>query len=430
MQIGEETPEALIRASSSPVLAANPRDPKNYVVGYRIELPAYSCGVAASFDAGLSWVPGRLDLPPDTERCYTTSLAFDGAGTLHLVFVTLAGAGNVPAGVWATRSEDGGRTFAPAAQVLGAEKFMVRLAIDATASPSRIFLTWVEAAGVGFLQMNPPSAVMMAVSNDGGATFGAPVQVSAAHRDRVGASVPVAGPEGSVTVVYYDYRNDAFDFQNIEGVYDGTFQLVAARSTDGGVTFSESTIDAAVRPPEPFLVFTPPFPGAVSDSMGNLYVVWSDARSGMPATLLAASRDGGSRWGTPVRVDAGGDGALLPQVAAAPSGRVDVIYAAVGAGPEQPTTIRFTSSDDGGRTFGPVVSVNTPYRRDWLPANPRPGTDGDLGSTLALLSDRHSAYAAWPDSRRGGSDVLRVDLVGAPVALIADGSRRTPAAAE
>jgi len=283
---------------------------------------------------------------------------------------------------------------------------------------------------VGFLQMSPPSVVMMAVSNDGGATFGPPVQVSAAHRDRVGAPVPVAGQKGSVTVVYYDYRKDAFDFQNIEGVYDGTFELVASRSTDGGATFTESTIEGAVRPPEPFLVFTPPFPGAVSDSKGNLYVVWSDARLGSPAVFLAVSRDGGSRWGTPVRVDAGGEAALLPQVAAARSGRVDVIYAAVGSGAERPTTVRFTSSDDDGRTFGPVTALNEPYRRDWLPANPRPGTEGDLGSTLALLSLPESAYAVWPDSRRGGSDVLRVDLVGAPVALTADGNRRTPAAAQ
>lgn len=429
VQIGEETPEALIQANSSPVIAANPRDPDNYVVGYRIELPAYSCGVAASFDSGRNWDPGRLDLPPGAERCYTTSLAFDADGTVHLAFVTLAGEGNVPSGVWITRSRDGGRTFETASQVLGAEKFMVRLVVDRGSAPARVFVTWVEAASVGFLQMAPPSAVMSMVSEDGGITFEPPVQVSAARRERVGAPVPVVGGGGWVTVVYYDYGRDAFDFSNVEGVYEGTFELVAARSTDGGVTFSEEVIDAAVRPPEPFLVFTPQFPGAVSDAGGGIHVVWSDARSGTPGVLLSSSDKDGTNWTKPVQINAGDEHALLPQIAANGSGRLDVIYAAVGDGRGSPTVIRFTTSDDGGRTFGPVSAINEPFRRDWFPANPRPGTDKDLGSTLALLSGEKSAFVTWPDSRKGGADVLRIDLVGAPVDLADDGRRRTPPAA-
>ncbi len=430
IQIGEETPEALIQAASSPSVAVHPRNEDNLVVGYRIELPAYSCAVAVSFDGGTQWEPSRLDLPPGAERCYTTSLAFDAEGIVHLAFVTLAGPGNVPSGVWLARSEDGGRSFLPAVEVLGKEKFMVRLAVDRVASPARIFLTWVEAAGVGFLRMTPPSAVMMMTSTDGGATFGPPVRVSPPQRDKVGAPVPVAGRNGAVTVVYYDYRKDIFDFQNIQGVYEDTFELVAARSTDGGATFSETAVAGDIRPPEPFLVFTPPFPAAAADTRtGAMYAAWSDARAGAPAVLLSTSSDGGARWSRPVRISTAEERALLPQISVSATGRLDVVYAAVEAGEGQRTRVRFTSSADGGRTFGPVTALNEPFRRDWFPAHPRPGTDKDLGSLLGLQSTGKGAYAVWPDSRRGDSAVLRVDIVGAPVRIAGGGRQREPSPA-
>ncbi len=427
VQISEETAEALIQAASSPSLTMHPDNDDNLVIGYRIELPAYSCAVAVSFDGGRQWDPSRVDLPAGAERCYTTSLSFDRDGVVHLAFVTLAGQGNVPSGVWLSRSEDGGRSFLPAVQVLDKEKFMVRLAVDPTASPARMFVTWVEAADVGFLQMSPPAAVMMMTSADGGATFGPPVRVSSPRRERVGAPVPVMGRNGSVTVVYYDYGKDIFDFQNIEGVYDGTVELVAATSSDGGVTFSEATITGEVRPPEPFLVFTPPFPSAAADTRtGMLYATWSDARAGKAAVLLSRSDDGGSRWSEPVRLDTGTERSFLPQVSVSSTGRLDVLYAAVGPAEGQSTRVRFTSSGDHGRTFGPASALNEPFRRDWFPANPRPGTDKDLGSTLALQSGENTAYAAWPDSRRGGSDVLRVDMVGARIRITTGAGGRTP----
>ena len=431
VQVGEETDESAIRAASTPVLAANPKEPRNYVVGHRVELPAFSCAVAASFDAGATWVTTTPALPAGAERCYSTSLGFDGSGVLHLAFVTLAGAGNVPSGVWLTRSGDGGRTFDTARQVLEAQKFMVRLVVDPTTSPARLYLSWVEGSGVGFLQMAPPARVMMRVSTDGGETFGEPVRVSSASRDRIGAAVPVLVGDGAVTVVYFDYRRDAFDFQNIEGRYDGTFQLLAATSSDGGATFSETTVDPDVVPPEPFLVFLPPLPAVAAGQDGTVHVAWSDRRSGTPAILLSTSGDSGRSWEPPRRVDDGGGAALLPQLALGPDGRLDVVYAEVGEGDGGPTRIRFTASTDSGRTFGPAAPLNEPFLRAWLPVSPREaaGAGPDLGSALGLISLADGAYVAWPDTRLGGLQTRRTDIVGAHVQVTADAApRRLPEA--
>ena len=431
VQVGEETDESVIRAASTPVLAANPRDARNYVVGHRVELPAFSCAVAASFDAGATWETTTPALPAGTERCYSTSLGFDRGGVLHLAFVTLAGAGNVPSGVWLTRSADGGRTFDPARQVLDAQKFMVRLVVDPTKSPAHLYLSWVEGSGVGFLQMMPPARVMMRASTDGGRTFGEPVQVSGRGRDRIGAAVPALAGDGAVTVVYFDYRRDAFDFQNVEGRYDGTFELVAATSSDGGATFSETTVDPDVVPPEPFLVFLPPLPAVAAGGDGTVHVAWSDRRSGTPGILLSTSGDGGKTWDPPRRVDGGGGSALLPHLGLSPDGRLDVVYAEVEEAEGGPTRIRFTASTDGGRTFGPAAALNEPFLRAWLPVSPREaaGAGPDLGSALGLISLADGAYVAWPDTRLGGLQTRRTDIVGARVQITADAApRRLPEA--
>ncbi len=427
VQVGEETDEAIVRAASSPTVAVNPTNVSNLAMGYRIERPSFSCGVAISYDAGRSWDPSGLTLPPDTERCYTTSLGFAKDGALHLVFITLAGPGNVPSAAWLTRSVDGGRSFEPAKKVLEQEKFMVRLAVDNNTSPARLFLTWVEPASVGLFQMAPPSSVMSIVSTDGGATFGQRVRVSDAKRERVGAPVPLVGSGGALHVLYQDYGKDVFDFQNVQGRYEGTFENVLATSSNGGGTFSETVVDANVRPPEPFLVFIPPFPAIAADRENNkLYVAWSDARGGKAAVLLSVSSDGGKSWGPPKRVDDARGEAFLPQLAVAPNGRLDVAYVSVAEGAGGPTEVNLTSSGDNGKTFGPAQAMNRPFFRELFPISPRREAGRDLGSALALVSKDSEAYLAWPDTRRGGSDTLRVDIVGAPASIEGNGPARRP----
>jgi len=425
VQVGEDTDQALIQTASTPSLAVNPKDAKNYVIGYRVERPDFSCAVTASFDEGRNWEPAAFDLPPGAERCYTTSLGFDKDGTVHLAFVTLAGTNNVPVAAWVTDSNDGGRTFRPATKILDKDKFMVRSAVDPASSPAKVYVTWVEPSGIGLFQMAPPSAVMMMASSDGGATFGAPVRVSDSRRERVGAPVPVVGAGGALHVLYYDYRKDVFDFQNEPGRYEGDFELVTATSRDGGASFSESPVDGAVRPPEPFLVFTPPFPALAADPKdGRLYAAWSDGRAEKPAVLLSVSDDGGKKWSKPERVDDGLGDALLPQIGVAPDGRLDLAYVSVRDGEGRPTEIRLTSSADHGKTFGSAQALNRPFFRDLFPVSARQEAGRDLGSALAVASAKSAAFVAWPDTRRGGSDTLRADIVGAPVEVKSSGSKR------
>ncbi|HSH60510.1 MAG TPA: sialidase family protein [Acidimicrobiales bacterium] len=427
VQVGEETEEAIVRSASTPVVAVNPVNANNLVMGYRVERPSFSCGLATSYDAGRSWDPSGLTLPPGTERCYTTSPGFAKDGVLHLAFVTLAGTNNVPSAAWLTRSLDGGRTFEPAKKVLEQEKFMVRLAVDNSTAPARLLLTWVEPASIGLFQMAPPSSVMSIVSTDGGATFGQRVRVSDAKRERVGAPVPLVGSGGALHVLYQDYGKNVFDFQNIEGRYEGTFENVIATSSNGGGTFTETVVDAKVRPPEPFLVFTPPFPAMAADREKNkLYVAWSDARGVKAAVLLTVSSDGGKTWGPPKRVDDARGEALLPQLAVAPNGRLDVAYVSVGEGAGRPTEVNLTSSSDQGKTFGPSQAMNRPFFRELFPISPRREAGRDMGSGLALASKDSEAYLGWPDTRRGGSDTLRVDIVGAPASILAKGPARRP----
>ena len=140
--------------------------------------------------------------------------------------------------------------------------------------------------------------------------------------------------------------------------------------------------------------------------------------------LLSVSSDAAASWSPPRRIDEGVGEALLPQLSVAPNGRLDVAYASVRDGSGKPTEIRFTASDDQGESFGPVSSLNRPFFRELFPLSAKRDAGHDMGSALGMVSGDSMAYVAWPDTRRGGSDTLRVDIVGAPVRVSGQGKSR------
>ena len=118
--------------------------------------------------------------------------------------------------------------------------------------------------------------VFVAISRDGGATFGSPVQVNrAAGEARLGgelpprvALMPVRGGEPEI-IVLWTARTD-------------TTQIKMARSRDGGRTFTEATaLQAADAPGERG------WPALAFDAEGAAHVIWLDHRG-----LARAKSDG------------------------------------------------------------------------------------------------------------------------------------------
>ncbi len=417
-----------ISANNSPALARNPRRAANLVVVNRIDTPNFGCGLHVSLDNGRSWSDTPVPTPGGEEpKCFAPDVTFDSEGTMHMSFVTLRGLGNVPNAGWTVRSEDGGRTLSRPVRALGPLAFQVRVTAD-PGRPGRLYMTWLQASGTGIFRFAAPgNPIRFARSDDGGATWQQPVRVSGPDRERVVAPTPAVGRDGELYVLYLDLGEDRLDYEGGHGgqggpPYPGPFQLVLARSQDGGATWAESVVEDRVVPTERFLAFLPPFPSiAVDPASGRVYVGFQDGRLGDPdAWVWSLPRDG-RRWEGPARVNDTPErdrrSQYLPRLAVAPNGRLDVVYYDRRADPGNVMNeVSLQSSQDAGRTFGARVALSS------RPFDSRIGAGSerrlpDLGSRLGLVSDDSTALAVWSDTRAGTVDSNKQDIAGAVAAF-------------
>jgi hypothetical protein len=409
----------LIDANNSPSVVANPRRPENAVIVHRVDRPLFSAVLRWSENGGANWETSALPLPAGTDRPFAPDAAFAPDGTLYVVYVNLAGRGNVPDNLWLSRSSDGGRTLSPPTRISGRLAFQARLAVDQAGT---VHVTWLQAAEVApFAFAGGPNPVVTAHSSDGGRTFSSPTQVSDPERERVGAASPVIDGNGRLVVLYQDFKGDRRDFQNLEGpAWSEPFALVLTLSTDGGRSFARGVeVEQQVVPTRRFVVFLPDFPSLAAGPDDDFYVAWSDGRNGDEDVFLRRSTDGGRSWSPPVRVNDNrlkdGTNQYLPRVAVSPGGRVDVIFYDRRRDPgNTKTDAMLATSYDGGRSF-----VNTRVSSTSFDSRVGPTSAAhfpvDFGTRLGVVSYDDSTLAAWTDTRFGSEDTGRQDIVAARI---------------
>lgn len=420
-------------AHNSPLIVADPGDPDFLAMASRIDSPDFGCELHVSEDGGEGWLPVRAvtALPPGAEKCYAPELAFDREGRLYFLFIGLRGEGNSPVGAYLVSSNDRGRTFSSPVEVLGPERYMVRLAIDQTMGErGRLHLVWLQAGADPPLGGLPdaPNPIMASYSDDGGETFSRPVRVSDASRRRAVAPAVAVGRDHALHVLYYDLEEDVRDYQGLEGpAWDGTWSLVLASSSDGGRRFGRGvTVDDDVRPAERvMLIFTMPPPALVADDEGRLYASWPDARNGDSDVLLSRSSDRGKAWEQPRRLndDRQGNGRhqYLPRLAVSEEGRLDAIFYDRRADRENlRNDVFYTFSRDAGSTF----SANAKITGE--PSDSRVGQRYDVpsardlvefGSRLGLVATPSAPVAAWTDTRNAATSSYVQDIFATRVEL-------------
>lgn len=423
-----------ITANNSPTLVRNPKNAAGLAVVNRVDSPAFSCALHTSGDGGATWRRRPLPFPAgeeDPPRCYAPDAAFGADGTLHVTFVTLKGLGNVPNAVWIVSSPMGTGPFTDPVRIAGPLAFQVRLVVD-PAAPGRLHVTWLQADDVALYAFpTTGNPIVMAGSDDGGATWGQPVKVSSPRRERVVAPVPVIG-DGVLFVTYLDLRDDRLDYAGAHqgdggDPYDGNWSLVVARSTDGN-RWEETLVDDRVKPMERFVVFLPPAPSVAFDpARRRLHVAFQDARSGDADVHLWSSGDGGRTFTGPRRVndDSGRATAqYLAKLAVAPGGRLDVLYFDRRAdAADRHNEVSLQSSTDGGRSFGARLRVSDVAFDSRIGYGQERGLP-DQGNRLGLVSTDERALAVWTDTRSADPRIGEQDLARAVVAFTPASSLR------
>lgn len=195
---------------------------------------------------------------------------------------------------FATRSEDGGKTWAPNHPIATSEACPCCRTALATAPGGVVYAAW-RAVLPGNIR-----EVVVARSNDRGSTWSTPVRVQTDNW-QVDAC-PHAGPALAVD------SNERLHVTWWSGK-EGDAGVFYARSDDGGKSFTDVTPLGTAEFSQPAHVQL-----AIGDS-GVVAVAWDDGTLQTPRIALRISRDGGSRF-APVRyISAEGRAASFPVLA-------------------------------------------------------------------------------------------------------------------
>jgi len=222
--------------------------------------------------------------------------------------------------------------------------------------------------------------VYVAVSLDGGASFGTNIKVSDGESYQYKSTIGL-GPSGNVYVAWTDWRDD------------GIGDIYFTRSTNGGVTFSPN-----IRV-NSYTEDSQTYPEIAIDGDEVIYVVWLDGRrqaDGSYDVYMARSTDLGESFGNEIRVSdadistAASD--LYPVITATGHGSVAVAWY------DERTDdwdTYLTRSGDAGLTFLPSWRVND------LTANSQSVPDIFMTSNLDV-------YCVYRDRSSGDFDIYFV----------------------
>ena len=381
----------LARGYEGPSVAVDPKD-ENHVVVTDAKMTAGHCTWHVTFDRGKEWIDGVFQEPEGYNGCKINGgagghvptgpggVAFGPSGNVYATY------GSAHRELHGTResvilgtSTDGGENFTTkvAAPPPGEGFSFARPQLSVVAGPSgadRILLTFWQCRPAA----NLCDSAMFSRSDDGGVTFTTPVVLNDPPAGQT-PSRALQTPDGTIYITFA--RRFA----------DGPTDLLLARSTDGGATFTYSTIDNQLAIGDRYDTAKLAF----DERLNNLYVVYSDARTGGQQVFFRKSADRGVTWGEPVGIAPGQDAqstgtSRTPSISVAPNGRIDLVYY---RRPQANTdNVFWAYSLDGGTRFVSRQVNERPVRRypfaaaigDWYPP--------DVASTDA------AALVVWSDT--------------------------------
>ena len=440
---GEANP---LRLHDIPALAVDPKDPRTVVMAVG-DARSGGCGLRVSRDAGVSWATTTQSLLPDpTATCIQKALgpvmapAFTADGNLLVAMpnsTPATDASSGPIDLMVARTSDLGTT-SEVTTVAKSEVVTVNpadyggqgtaqqgnswhkfpsLVVDPN-HPNRVYVGWrwyVWGLNMQSLPGDIPFRPYFAASDDGGKTWGPPVDLLAVSKGTpaYGGSAPmlVVAPNGNI----YGFSKELLKSAP-PGQTNPNPRVLMFKSTDGGKTWETGVASAG----GPNLQASPE--AAVDPRNGNLHVVYAVGPPHTPAAqpppapqkvFVTTSTDEGTTWSEPTRVDDRtaptdrGD-EFYPNIAVAPNGRIDVAWHDFRndtVGPRQVGTfyrgerywdVYASSSTDAGATWSDNMRVTTP------------SIDGKAGATfnnidtrgpIGLVATDEATYLAWSDSR-------------------------------
>jgi len=363
-------------AKVEPQVAVNPANPLNLIGTWQQN--RWSGGAsqavvsAASFDGGLTWTRttapfsictgGALVNGGDFERATDPWVTFSRNGAAYWMALGVTGGATFSAGsesaMLVARSLDGGRTWERPITLIrdGALAFNDKNSITADPNDANfVYAVWDR------LQPGAGGPAWFARTINGGLSW-EPARVlfdPGATAQTIGNVIAVL-PNGAV-VNLFTRITTANNVQRSE--------LNVIRSTDKGLNWSApikiaDNLASGARDPEPGGLAIRDgalLPQIAAAPNGSLYVVWQDGRfvNGIEGIAFSRSTDGGLTWSAPMQINAVANvHAFTPQISVLADDTIGVTYFDLRSNTSDPgnlpTELWLARSRDGGATWREV----------------------------------------------------------------------------
>jgi hypothetical protein len=436
------------RAHTTPQMAVHPRTGE-IVIGSAEVRAKKTCDIHISVDGGRRWFPGGDPMMKPYTDCsqqatngpYIT-FQFTPDGMLWAAFMgsdpkyaVLSNRADTPRHVFVARSEDSGRTWQTTLAVEGKEgdpgignSRRAQIAVDPRNSQN-VYVGWQKGAPSG-----SPRRGFLAISRDGGRTFGQPIETGDGRGS--GQPRPVVDMNG---VVHLLFAADGFRPPGATGDPD-IRPLIYRRSSDEGRTWSPIK---EIDPGNAGFSFGRKQMLAVDLESGALYATWYGnpnprARrppANQPSTnefddrdiYVRVSTNSGNTWSEARAVN---DDITRPNIqhydsgiSVAPNGRVDIAWydfrnspvperEEAGGNGGGANDVYYSYSTNRGRAFAPNIRVNDRLidRTIGLWSN-----NVHSHTNMAVASTDEAAYVAWQDTRNGNREFQSEDIYFAAV---------------
>lgn len=284
--------------------------------------------------ASFSWLPRVLLAQDDPRKVFV------------LWQEILFGGGSHGGDIFFARSEDGGNSFFPALNLTMAASGMGKGRINrdiwhngsldlALAADGTLYAAWTEYHG----------GLWLARSTDGGARFTQPQRIAGGDGEKPARAPSLAAGKDGVLYLAWTTGDD-----------DGA-DIHVARSTDGGLHVEQPLL---VAPSSSYS----DAPRLAMDDAGILHLVYAESRKGpfdRYRIYYTRSTDGARSFDTPRDISQPLPGkavsAAFPEIAVDGGGSVFVLWESYDDARDRPRGLGMVLSRDGGRNFGPPMTV-------------------------------------------------------------------------
>jgi hypothetical protein len=184
------------------------------------------------------------------------------------------------------------------------------------------------------------------------------------------------------------------------GSSTGNLALALYKSTDGGVTFPNAYIAAAVADEDKEWIVSDLSPTSPYNNL--LYITWTRFSSNVRIEFTK-STNGGVNWTDAVHVSDLNHSGQGSNSCSGIDGQINVVWA---GGTFTTTTIYYDKSTDGGDTFGIDTAIADGPDPNGLPNNV--GTFPSIACDLSNSPYRGYLYCVFCDNRNGDADVFLI----------------------